>query len=226
MDKREKIIEDLSLQGLLPLYYHEDATLSIEAMKALYNGGVRIIEYTNRGTFALDNFRKMKAVASEECKSLHLGVGTIKDENSANQFIDAGADFLISPALAEDVYDVAYSNKVLWIPGCMTPTEILKAEQFGVGLVKLFPGNILGPGYVQAIRELFPGMKFMPTGGVDQSPENLKSWFEAGVIAVGMGSKLVSRTGIDKREFAELGANAGALLQTIFSIREKINSSN
>jgi 2-dehydro-3-deoxyphosphogluconate aldolase / (4S)-4-hydroxy-2-oxoglutarate aldolase len=225
MDKREKIIEDLSLQGLLPLYYHEDAATSIEAMKALYNGGIRTIEYTNRGPFALENFRKMKAVASEECSDLHLGVGTIKDETAANQFMDAGADFLISPALAEDVYDVAYSNKVLWIPGCMTPTEILKAEQFGVSLVKLFPGNILGPGYLKAIRELFPAMKFMPTGGVDQSPENLRSWFEAGVVAVGMGSKLVSRTGLDNREFAELGSNARALLHSIFSIRGKINSS-
>ena len=150
---------------------------------------------------------------------LYVGAGTIKDETSANAFIDAGADFIISQALAEDVYDVAYSNKILWIPGCMTPTEILKAEQFGLSLVKLFPGNILGPGFVQAVKELFPGMNFMPTGGVETKTENLQAWFGAGVCAVGMGSKLISKDDLKEKKYQSITAVTKEVLETIRQVK-------
>lgn len=219
MDKREAIAAMLKKQGLMPLYFHADEGVSIEVMKALYDGGVRLIEYTNRGKEALKIFSAMKKIAEKDHSDLFLGVGTIKDEASANQFIDAGADFLVSPALAEDVYDVTYSNKILWIPGCMTPTEILKAEQFGLSLVKLFPGNILGPSYVQAIKDLFPAMQFMPTGGVETSVENLKGWFDAGVCAVGMGSKLISSEILKQRSYSTITAEAKAILDKIQKIK-------
>lgn len=201
MDKREVITGILKEQRLMPLFYDGDKQTSIGLMKALYEAGVRLIEYTNRGDQALSNFSAMKSEADKNLPGLYLGAGTIKTDDVANKFIEAGADFLISPALAEEVYDVAYSNKILWIPGCMTPTEILKAEQYGIGLVKLFPGNILGPSFVQAIRELFPGMSFMPTGGVETNKENLTSWFDAGVSAVGMGSKLITKDYVKNKSF-------------------------
>jgi 2-dehydro-3-deoxyphosphogluconate aldolase/(4S)-4-hydroxy-2-oxoglutarate aldolase len=157
--------------------------------------------------------------AAEGMPGLYLGVGTIKTDKAAQSFIDVGADFLISPAMAEEVYEAAYSNKVLWIPGCMTPTEILKAEQFGVELVKLFPGNVLGPSFVQAVKELFPQMKFMPTGGVDTSVENLSAWFKAGVTAVGMGSKLISKEAMEGDNFNAIQEQAANLLTTIQSIK-------
>ncbi|MEO5942029.1 MAG: bifunctional 4-hydroxy-2-oxoglutarate aldolase/2-dehydro-3-deoxy-phosphogluconate aldolase [Ferruginibacter sp.] len=218
MDKRDAIILKLKEQRLMPLYFHADETVSIEVMKALYDSGVRLIEYTNRGEAALKNFTAMKVVAEKNYPDLFLGAGTIKDEKAAEQFIEAGADFLISPALAEDVYDIAYSNKILWIPGCMTPTEILKAEQFGLALVKLFPGNILGPGYVQAIKDLFPAMSFMPTGGVDTTEENLKEWFAAGVCAVGMGSKLISKEIMQQKNYIEITTQAAQILNKIKAI--------
>jgi len=225
MDKRDAILVMLKKQGLMTLYFHTGETVSIETMKALYSAGVRLIEYTNRGKEALKNFAAMKSVAEKDHGDLFLGAGTIKDDASANQFIDAGADFLISPALAEDVFDVAYSNKILWIPGCMTPTEILKAEQLGLSLVKLFPGNILGPSYVQAIKDLFPTMQFMPTGGVETSVENLKAWFDAGVCAVGMGSKLISNDILKQKAYSIITTEATAVLNKIKTMLQESQNS-
>ncbi|MBS1495792.1 MAG: bifunctional 4-hydroxy-2-oxoglutarate aldolase/2-dehydro-3-deoxy-phosphogluconate aldolase [Bacteroidetes bacterium] len=218
MDKRDLIIAKLKEQRLMPLFFHADAKVCMDTMEALYHSGVRLIEYTNRGAEALQNFSAMKEVAEKKYTDLYVGAGTIKDAHQAELFIKAGADFLISPAVAEDVYDIAYNNKILWIPGCMTPTEILKAEQFGLALVKLFPGNVLGPGYVQAINDLFPSMNFMPTGGVDTTIENLKEWFDAGVCAVGMGSKLISKSILQQKDYAGITKLAAEILGKIKSL--------
>jgi 2-dehydro-3-deoxyphosphogluconate aldolase / (4S)-4-hydroxy-2-oxoglutarate aldolase len=218
MDKRTAILESLKDQAMLPLYYHPDAEVCVALMQHLYKAGVRLIEFTNRGEHALQNFKRMKAEA-EKLEGLYIGIGTIKDEHFAEIFVDAGADFLISPALAEDVYDVAYSNKTLWIPGCMTPTEILKAEKMGLNLVKLFPGNVLGPGYVSAIKDLFPDMMFMPTGGVETTKENLSEWFAAGVIAVGMGSKLITKKLLEEKNYDAIERLAAEVLATIKSVK-------
>src|SRR5215467_15522003 len=172
MDKRVEITNLIKEQGLLPLYYHSDANLSVDVMEALYGAGCRVLEYTNRGENALKNFEELR----KKCDGLHgmyLGAGTIKDAAAANAFINAGADFFVSPGLAEDVFDICYSEKILWVPGCMTITEIMKAEQFGIGFVKLFPGNLLGPSFVESIKEIFPSTSFIPTGGVDLEKENL-----------------------------------------------------
>ncbi|RYY66300.1 MAG: bifunctional 4-hydroxy-2-oxoglutarate aldolase/2-dehydro-3-deoxy-phosphogluconate aldolase [Chitinophagaceae bacterium] len=218
MDKRTAIINTLKEQGLMPLYFHKDPDTCIALMNSLYKAGVRLIEFTNRGEEALANFKLMKA-AAQNMEGLFIGIGTIKTSRAAEDFIDAGADFLISPALAEDVYDAAYSSKTLWIPGCMTPTEILKAENLGVELVKLFPGNVLGPGYVSAIKDLFPNMLFMPTGGVETSHENLSEWFASGVIAVGMGSKLITKKLLEEKNYTAIQQNAAEVLSTIQSIK-------
>lgn len=174
----------------MPLFYHKDEETCVSLLHALYAGGVRLIEFTNRGEGALLNFAAMRRAATQY-KDLFIGAGTMKTEADALSFLDAGADFLISPALIEDVFDVAYNNKILWIPGCMTPTEIAKAETMGVKLVKLFPGSVLSPSYMKAIKDLFPNIAFMPTGGVEPTTENLGQWFGAGVVAVGLGSNLI-----------------------------------
>src|SRR5882724_1517827 len=204
MDKRTEIISTIRQQGLVPLYFHASAEVSIDVLKALFHGGCRVIEYTNRGSEALKNFEQLRKVCDAELPGIYLGAGTIKDESAANDFINAGADFLVSPGLAEDVFDATYSDKILWIPGCMTITEIMKAEQFGIELIKLFPGSVLGPSYVQAIKEIFPKLLFMPTGGVELEKENLQAWFGAGVCAVGMGSKLISKNILEKKEYQKI----------------------
>ena len=135
----------------------------------------------------------MRKLCDTELQGMYLGIGTIKNAGQAQAFIDAGADYIISPGLVEDAAEVADKNNLLWVPGCMTPTEIIRAEQLGAKFVKLFPGNILGSAFLQAIKELFPDILFMPTGGVDLDKDNIAGWFKAGVAAVGMGSKLISK---------------------------------
>ncbi len=219
MDKRTEITEMVQQKGLLPLFFHPSWQVSMEVLRALYASGIRVVEYTNRGSEALKNFEKLKEVSEQELPGMVLGAGTIKDAAMAGRFIGAGADFLVSPGLAEDVFDVAYSEKVLWVPGCMTATEIIKAEQFGLQLIKLFPGNLLGPSYVQAIREIFPGLLFMPTGGVEIQQANLKSWFDAGVCAVGMGSKLISKSVLESGDYRSISALTSEALDIIRAIR-------
>ncbi|MEO7925066.1 MAG: bifunctional 4-hydroxy-2-oxoglutarate aldolase/2-dehydro-3-deoxy-phosphogluconate aldolase [Chitinophagaceae bacterium] len=216
----EKIINQLKQQKLLPLFYHSDTSVCIDTTKALYAAGIRSIEFTNRGEAALRNFKALVAARDENMKDLLLAVGTIRTADQANQFMEAGADFLISPVFDADVCDAAYINKVLWIPGCMTPTEIHLAENAGCMLVKLFPGNVLGPSFVSGIKELFPRMDFMPTGGVETNKENLEAWFASGVCAVGMGSKLLSKRLLETKDYATIEKETRKVLERIASIKK------
>lgn len=204
MGKKETLLKLIPEQGILPLFYFKDTDVSVGLLKALYQAGIRAIEYTNRGEQALKNFTVMRKVCDEEMKDMYLGIGTIKNGDMAKAFIDAGTDFIVCPGLVKKVAEVADKHDMLWAPGCMTPTEIIKAEQLGAQLIKLFPGNLLGPSFVSTIKELFPGLLFMPTGGVEVNKENLSAWFKSGVCAVGMGSKLVTRPIMENRQYDEL----------------------
>jgi 2-dehydro-3-deoxyphosphogluconate aldolase / (4S)-4-hydroxy-2-oxoglutarate aldolase len=219
MDSRTKIIEQIKSDGLLPLYFNADAEQSLAILKALYEGGVRVVEYTNRGKQAIRNFAFMKKQA-DQFPELLLGAGTIKDASAANQFIQAGADFLVSPGIPEDVFDVAYEEKILWIPGCMTVTEIMRAENFGLSFVKIFPGNLLGPAFVQSILEIFPDISFMPTGGVEVEEDNLRGWFNVGVSAVGMGSKMITKKMMEQKQYKKISAAAKEALKIIRDVRK------
>ena len=219
MDKKSELLQLIPQQGILPLYFYKDTEVSIEVLKALFNAGIRTVEYTNRGEAALKNFKEMRKVCDTELNGMYLGVGTIKDAASAQAFIDAGADYLISPGLVEDAIKVADKNNILWVPGCMTPSEIIKAEQLGAKMVKLFPGNILGPSFLSAIKELFPNLLFMPTGGVDLDKENISGWFKAGVCAVGMGSKLISKQLLEQKDYAKIEQLTKEAISIIKSIR-------
>lgn len=220
MPAKQEILDQVIKQGLLPLYYNSDAAVSVELLKALYAAGIRSVEYTNRGEAALANFKAMKKVCETEMKDMYLGVGTIKDAVEAKAFIDAGCDYIISPGLVPGVVKIADEYNMLWIPGCMTPTEIIAAESMGARLVKLFPGNILGPGYLSAIRELFPQLLFMPTGGVDPTEESIGAWFKAGVCAVGMGSKLVTKEVMNNRQYDSLTAETKRIISIINGCRK------
>jgi 2-dehydro-3-deoxyphosphogluconate aldolase/(4S)-4-hydroxy-2-oxoglutarate aldolase len=219
MDKRSKLLQLIAQLGILRVFFYKDTEVSIEVLKALYRAGIRTVEYTNRGEAALQNFKAMRKVCDTELQGMFLGVGTIKDATAAQAFIDAGADYLISPGLVEDAIKVADKNNMLWVPGCMTPTEIIRAEQLGAKLVKLFPGNILGTAFLSAVKELFPGLLFMPTGGVDLDKENIAGWFKAGVCAVGMGSKLISKPLLEERNYSKIEALTKEAIEIIQSIK-------
>ena len=202
--KKETLLALIPQQGILPLYFYKDTQVSIDLLKALYSAGIRTVEYTNRGEAALANFKAMKKVCETELKDMYLGIGTIKNGEMAQTFIDAGCDYIICPGLVESVAKVADANNVLWVPGCMTPSEVIAAENLGAKMIKLFPGNIIGMAFMQAIKELFPNLLFMPTGGVDTTKENIEGWFKSGVCAVGMGSKLVTKSIMDNKQYDEL----------------------
>jgi 2-dehydro-3-deoxyphosphogluconate aldolase/(4S)-4-hydroxy-2-oxoglutarate aldolase len=137
----------------------------------------------------------------------------------AQTFIDAGADYIICPGLIEEVAEVADKNNMLWVPGCMTPSEIIRAENLGAIMFNLFPGNILGPAFMSTIKELFRDLLFMPTGGVDLSKENIAGWFKAGVCAVGMGSKLVSKDLMEQKDYVKIEMLTKQVLDIVKSVR-------
>ncbi|GAB3004192.1 bifunctional 4-hydroxy-2-oxoglutarate aldolase/2-dehydro-3-deoxy-phosphogluconate aldolase [Cyclobacterium sp. 1_MG-2023] len=204
MSKNETILKKITDQAILPLYFNADETVSIEVLKALYTAGIRVVEYTNRGEAALNNFKKMVALRDSEMTDLLLGIGTIKNAEMAETYVDAGADFIICPGLVEEVVEVANKHGMIWIPGCMTPSEIIRAENLGAKMIKLFPGDILGPKFMAGIKSLFPNLIFMPTGGVSLDKDNVQAWFSAGVSAVGMGSKLVSKQLLQDKNYTEI----------------------
>jgi len=219
MSKKEEVLKVITDQGILPLYFNKDAQTSVDLLRALYKAGIRTVEYTNRGEAALANFAEMKKVIDAELPGMLLGVGTIKDAAAAEAFVNAGADYVISPGLVEDVAEWAEARGILWVPGCMTPSEIIRAEKLGAKFVKLFPGNILGPSFLSGIKALFPNLLFMPTGGVDTTKENISSWFKAGVCAVGMGSNLVTKDIMDNKQYDLLTQNTTTVLGVINSSR-------
>jgi 2-dehydro-3-deoxyphosphogluconate aldolase/(4S)-4-hydroxy-2-oxoglutarate aldolase len=219
MSKKDSSLQAVLKQRILPLYFEADQTVSVELMKALYAANIRAIEYTNRGAAALENFKAMKQLRDAELPGLEIGIGTIKNAADARAFAEAGVDFLISPGLVPEVHAVAEEFGLLYVPGCMTPTEIIQAENAGIPFVKLFPGNVLGTGFVEAIRTLFPKMYFMPTGGVELEEANLRGWFAAGVNAVGLGSKLINKKVLAQPDYAkaitEVTAKTYAFIQSI-----------
>lgn len=217
---KETTIQAIQQQGLLPLFYYEDPQVSLEIIRALYKGGVRVFEYTNRGAAALENFKFFKEALKTEMQDLFLGIGTIKTAEQAKAFLDAGADFIVCPIINPAVAKLTHDAGLLWIPGCMTPTEIDLAQQHQAGIIKLFPANILGPDFLSSIKELFQGQLFVPTGGVEIEENNISSWFKAGVCAVGMGSKLVSKSIIEQKDYSKIES----LTKKTFEIIEKVRN--
>ncbi|MBY0535916.1 MAG: bifunctional 4-hydroxy-2-oxoglutarate aldolase/2-dehydro-3-deoxy-phosphogluconate aldolase [Chitinophagaceae bacterium] len=213
------IIQKVKEQGIIPLFFHSDLQVSINVIDALYKAGIRIVEYTNRGEAALVNFTALVKEKKTRWPELLLAIGTIKTSKEADSFISAGADFIIAPVVTPEVAYTVHEAGKLWIPGCMTPTEIATAHSLGARFVKLFPGNILGPGFVSAIKELFPDMLFMPTGGVELTEKNLTEWFSTGVIAVGLGSKLITKEVLESQQYDQLTALTQKGLELVRSIK-------
>jgi 2-dehydro-3-deoxyphosphogluconate aldolase / (4S)-4-hydroxy-2-oxoglutarate aldolase len=216
--KRE-VLNAILQQGILPLYFNADETVSVEVLRAIYKAGIKAVEYTNRGEAALKNFKKLVEVKNNEMPQMLLGVGTIKTLQHAEDYVSAGADFLVSPGFIPDVVDYANGRNMFYAPGCMTPSEIIAAENKGIEFIKLFPGNLLKAEFVSGIKDIFPKLLFMPTGGVDTTKENLETWFKAGVCAVGMGSKLVSKKLMEQKDYTTIEKLTKEVLDTIASIK-------
>ena len=222
MNKIQKITDAIIQQGMLPLYYNEDENVTIEVLRAIYRGGIKAVEYTSRGDAALRNFTKMIDVRNAEMPDLLLGIGTIKNVQQAEEYFNVGADFFISPGFVPEVASFLINKGVLYSPGCMTPTEIIAAENAGVTFIKLFPGNMLGPDYLSSIKDIFPKLVFMPTGGVDTTHENIEAWFKAGVSAVGMGSKLISKKLMADQDYASIESETKKVLHLVQTVKSNL----
>lgn len=190
--------------GLVPVFYHADEEICREVLAASYRAGVRVFEFTNRGDFAHEVFGNLNKYAAEHCPEMILGVGTIFEAGTAALFMQLGACFVVSPVLKEDLAVACNRRKVGWIPGCATMNEVSRAEELGAEVVKVFPGDIVGPAFVKSLKAPMPWSTVMVTGGVKPEPENLKAWFSAGVSCVGMGSQLFAAEHLQNRDFTTI----------------------
>ena len=217
---RHEVISVLQQNGMVPLFYHEDADTAKEIIKACYDGGARLLEFTHRGDFAQEVFRELIDYTRTNLPGMILGVGSVTDAASASYYMMIGANFIVTPVFREDIAIVCNRRKVLWSPGCGSLTEIARAEELGAEIVKLFPGNLYGPSFVKAIKGPQPWTSIMPTGGVTTEADNLKAWFDAGVTCVGMCSQLISTTVIKNKAYAELTETVKSTLALIQSLKK------
>lgn len=215
-----KVLQTAAEQGMMPLFYHQDIVLGKKVLKACYDGGARILEFTNRGDFAHEVFGVLNKYATKELPEMILGAGSINDAGTASLFMQLGANFIVSASLREDIAKVCNRRKVPYMPGCGTLTEIGKAEELGCDIVKLFPGSVYGPGFIKAIKGPQPWTTIMPTGGVAPTEENLSGWFDAGAVCVGMGSKLISKELLKNGDFKQLTAKTANALAIINKVRK------
>ena len=193
--------------GIVPVFYNKDADITKKVVKACYDGGIRAFEFTNRGDGANEVFKEVMAFVRAECPEMALGAGTILDAPTAAIYLQMGADFLVSPCMVEEVVKLANRRGVPYSPGCGTVTEIVKAQELGCDLVKVFPaGNVGGPSFVKNILGPLPWAMVMCTGAVEPTEENLTAWAKSGVTAVGMGSKLFPKDVIASGNWASISA--------------------
>ena len=218
---RVEVINQIEESGMIPLFYHSDVTVSKAVIKACYDGGARLMEFTNRGDFALEVFTEAIKYSINELPGMILGVGSVTNAKAASQYMLAGANFVVTPVFREDIARICNRRKLLWSAGCSSLTEIAKAEEFGCELIKLFPGDVLGPKFVKSIKGPQPWTSVMPTGGVSMELNNLKSWFDSGVTCVGMGSKLISKEILENKDYDLLKKNVKETLERIKSLNRK-----
>lgn len=217
---RIQVAQKMKDTGMVPLFYNQDVELCKNIVKACYDGGARLFEFTARGDFAHEVFRELMKFSIKEMPEMILGVGSVTDAAAASLYLQMGANFIVTPVFREDIAIVCNRRKVLWSPGCGSLTEIAKAEELGCEIVKLFPGDVYGPQFVKGVLAPQPWTSIMPTGGVSPTEESLKQWFDAGVVCVGMGSKLISDKVVKEKNFSELTAATRNALDIIKNVRK------
>lgn len=216
---RLEVLNSLLDIGLLPLFYHGEVETAVEVVSACARGGARLVEFTNRGELAYPVFTELvrRFVKSD----VILGVGSVPDAPTAALFIASGANFIVSPSLNIEIARLCNRRKIPYLPGCMTPTEIATAEEWGVEICKVFPGNVGGPEFVSALMAPCPWTRLLPTGGVDATEENVTAWIKAGAAALGMGSKLITAQALKERNFDLIADKVAQVIAWIKAARQK-----
>jgi 2-dehydro-3-deoxyphosphogluconate aldolase / (4S)-4-hydroxy-2-oxoglutarate aldolase len=204
---RIDVILRMKESAIVPVFYHKDPGVCRDVIKACYEGGIRVFEFTNRGDYAHELFSEVSKWAEKEVPGMVLGTGSVVDPATSALYIQLGSNFIVSPILNPDMAKICNRRKVLWIPGCGTLSEINQAEELGAEIVKIFPGSSVGgPEFVKAALGPCPWTSIMPTGGVDITESSLKAWFEAGVTCVGAGSNLITKEDIQHKNWKEISS--------------------
>ena len=206
--------------GFVPLFYHPDPEVAFQVATACYQGGARVLEFTNRGPFAHEVFASLIKRVRREMPDLLLGIGSIQDAGTTALYLQMGVDFVITPMLREDVILTCHRRKVAVLPGVSTPSEIGRAEELGVEIVKITPGELLGPAFLKAHLAPCPWTKTLISGGVSPDERNLRSWFEAGATCVAMGSKLISKAVLEQKDWAGLEEKVRGVVDLVREVRD------
>lgn len=218
---KENIVEVMKSTGIVPLFTHDNQDEALQVVQTAYEAGVRTFEFTNRRANSFEVFSHLVA-NRKRFPDLLLGIGTVMDGPTTKRFIDAGADFIISPILKLEMSQVCKAHDKLWIPGCATLTEAVTAKENGAGVIKIFPGSVLGPEFVRSVMPVVPDLVLMITGGVEPTRESLSTWFKAGAACVGMGSQLFSKDILSSRDWPLLRQRISDSLAIAKDVRSKI----
>ena len=205
--------------GLVPVFYHADANVAKQVLKACYDGGVRAFEFTNRGDFAQEVFAELVKYAAAELPGMILGIGSVVDPGTAALYLQLGANFVVGPVYNPAVVPVCNRRLVPYCPGCGSASEVSAAQEAGCDLCKVFPGDVLGPAFVKGLRAPMPWSRLMVTGGVKPERANLEAWFKAGVTCVGMGSNLFPKETVAAGDWPRITALCREALSIIQEVR-------
>lgn len=217
---RMQVLSAMMDTGLVPVFYHPDVEVVKNVVKACLEGGARVIEFTNRGDFAYEVFRELEKFCAKEAPGMITGVGSVVDPGTASLYINNGANFVVGPLLNPEVARTCNRRKVPYSPGCGSATEVGMAEELGCEIVKIFPGaEVGGPSFVEALRGPCPWVSIMPTGGVDTTEESLSKWFKAGIVCAGIGSKLITKELLSKKDYDGIARNVEQTIATIKKVR-------
>ncbi len=196
---RQQALQRISDAGLIAIIRADSSDGLVETCRALAAGGVTVAEVTMTTPGALECIRRARQELGEGCL---IGVGSVLSGDVVRQAVDAGAQFVVAPTFKAEVVDASHECGVPVAPGAFTPTEILTAFEHGADVVKVFPANHLGPKFFKDILAPMPHLKLTPTGGVDLT--TIPAWFEAGAVALGVGSNLVKKDLIKAEKWKEL----------------------
>lgn len=216
---KSQIISTLKATGIAPMFYHGDAEVARNIVDVSYEGGVRAIEFTNRGPNAFEVFKDLLKY-SEKYPGLIIGIGTILDPKTTEKYIKAGAQFIVSPILRPEMAEVCRKHEKLWIPGAATITELVNAKLLGADIIKIFPASVLGPGFVSSVLPVVPDLQLMATGGIEPTYQSLSTWFQAGIVCAGLGSQLITKDILAKKDWHTLKHKVSDAIAIVKQIRD------
>lgn len=213
---KQETLEKIKTLGLLAVIRGPSAELTIQMVEALAVGGVTGIEIT----YSTPNApRVVQALNEKFGDRLVLGMGTLTETRQVEEARFAGAQFIVSPICLPDLVKAMAASGLACMPGALTPSEVFQAYSLGADVVKIFPGSLVGPSYIKALKGPFPYIPMMPTGGV--SAANVADWFAAGVVAVGSGSELCPPDLAKRGEWAEITRRAAEFNAVVQAARPK-----